>query len=139
MTSNLHVLCDREERPVGFYLSEGPKGRPGQAGGPAGNHEGRAAGRERHPGSGCTGADVLLRDLPPATILLKDKELRPLCPWLSLPSSWSHHHGLWYSGQPDNRKHGERRDEMDQGAKLDINHITLCNRTLPVWGVLQAI
>ncbi|MCY3986280.1 MAG: hypothetical protein OXF23_04465 [Candidatus Dadabacteria bacterium] len=34
MTSNLHVLCDREGRPVGFYLSEGSKGRAEQAGGP---------------------------------------------------------------------------------------------------------
>ena len=48
MNSKLHVLCDRQGRPVRLHLSEGQC-------------------------SDFTGAEVLLRDLPPATALIGDK------------------------------------------------------------------
>ena len=48
MNSKLHVLCDRQGRPVRLHLSEGQC-------------------------SDFTGAEVLLRDLPSATALIGDK------------------------------------------------------------------
>ena len=48
MNSKLHVLCDRQGRPVRLHLSEGQC-------------------------SDFTGAEVLLMDLPPATALIGDK------------------------------------------------------------------
>ena len=48
LTSKLHVVCDRQGRPVRLHLSEGQC-------------------------SDFTGADLLLRDLPGATTLMGDK------------------------------------------------------------------